>query len=66
MAKKNGGGKSGSGMLSPMYTGPNQNLGPVKPASKPSFSPPDPLGITHGKFGKGPSSENRSQSHEQE
>lgn len=66
MAKKNGGGKSGSGMLSPFYTGPNQNLGPVKPSAKPGLSIPDPVGFTHGKFGKGPSSQNRTQSREKE
>lgn len=67
MAKNGkGGGKSGSGMLSPLYTAPGQNLGPVKPAGKVSFSPPDPMGFTHGKFKGGPGSENRTQSHDKE
>ena len=65
MAKKNGGSKGGgSGMLSPFYTGPGKSLGPVKPSGKPSLSIPDPIGLTHGKFGKGPGSQNRTQSHE--
>lgn len=51
-------------MLGPLYTPPGEaSLGAHKVGKLPALSPKDPLGITHGKVGKGPGSETRTQTH---
>lgn len=54
MAKNGNGGKKS--LFGPLYTAPGKSLGPTSP-SGPSGgkTPPDPIGLTHGLFGKGPS-----------
>lgn len=68
MAKDKDGGSGSKSMISPFYTGPGQNLGPVKPGGPMGGkSVPDPIGLTHGKFAKGPSGKAApKQSHDKE
>lgn len=59
----------GGGMIGPFYTQPgSHSLGPHKvEGPRGGMSVPDPIGLTHGNFGKGPSAKgDRSQSHDKE
>lgn len=55
MAKNGNGGKKA--MFGPLYTGESgKSLGGTKPGGPSGGkSPSDPIGLTHGKFGTGPS-----------
>ena len=54
MAKNGKGGDAK--LVGPLTSkGSGNSLGYVKPASTPEFSAPDPLGLTHGTFRRGPS-----------
>lgn len=59
MAKNGKNGKSGTKMVGPLYTPPGEgSLGAHRvDGPKGGKSVPDPLGLTHGIFAHGPSSE---------